>query len=327
MNTRLTPRPSMICFMTAICLFASGCKSTSWKMPGSSWFASTNEPDPSLLVADTSNPGAAQITGQASGAQQSDLTQSGTAGPAAKYEPTTIASVGASAPPAATVTGTSPYGAGAQATAAAQAGLAAQANGYQTGPYNLGQAGALAATSTVSSADGASLSDKSATPAAPDVTLPKSVTSSLANANTNLPKYPATPANAIGSSPYTGTTPTTPVSYPQVQSPPVDAATPQLPANQFALPAANSGTMPNAAAGVGVGGAANASTGYPNSGYPTAGYPTTSSSTQAESLDIPLPGFSPGTTSRNTGYDFSKMEPSASTLPPNTASGTNPLLR
>ncbi len=330
----------------AVAATASGCRSTSWKMPGSSFFAS-REPDAATLAGNTGAP---------------QLPES----PATKYSPSSMASVGkqpgttspgSAGQPAA---GTSPYGYTAGGTSnpasasAPAGGLAARANGYQTGPYAVGQASGSATAAGLAanlnsaasypSPYGGSYSGSTGTP---NIELPNSVNGALAGAAQAMPGYPA--AGTYGSAAAAGGLPAYPPAAGYNATPAPAGAT--VGAGGYA-----SNTTPS---GIGNGPSSqNSLVNYPSPTNPTPGTGTLPpGSSQASALPYPpLPGagngtmntnpsatlppassaykgagsYSPGTTGRPTSYDFSTtgattasgstpVNPSA-TLPPNTAS-------
>ena len=325
--------PVALLLTIAACVPFTGCRSGAggWKMPGSSLFAS-RDPDPATLA----------------GTERSvpALPES----PAAKYTPSSIAA-NSSQSSAADSAGAYGYGSttttsSATTSSAPKAGLAASANGYQTGPYQLGQAqvgpspstvsGSLAsnaspvagypgATSSASASAATSLPSPyggsysgASSPSLPNVELPTSVTGALASSASvptssnnfaapgvsGLPTYPSATAGGSPSS-TTGNT------------------MPSLPAlsNMSATAGTGMSTPSSSMPGVSVGGT--------NS-------PVIPSSTAYQGATTLSNGtYSPGTTGRNTAYDFSGAagsSPASSTsLPPNTATlpslGPSTLLR
>ncbi len=281
-----------------------GCRSGAWKMPGSSLLSWGRKPDASTLSGEDELP---------------QLPPS----PAAKYDPGTIASVGAKNTPA---TGGSTnqgsgtaYGYSAQTVSTPKTGLAAQANGYQTGPYQMGTASTTgtAPSGTTAAAGlpnpyGGSYTGTAGTSAsaqAPNIALPTSVTNTLATGSAASPAgYPGASAPAMGSA---GTASSIPVGYPQ-SSP--ASATPTMPSTTTTpdLP-----SYPSLPAG-GVGGTPSPSA------YQGATTLTPTDPSAPATASAPA-GFAPGTTGRSTGYDFGAG--SSNSLPPNTASGSVPLLR
>lgn len=329
-TSRISRSRLSIALLVVVVAPAVGCKSaTAWKMPGSSLFSWNREPDASLLASENELPEYPEPSG-----------------PAGKYEPNSVASLGAGTPGTATRTqqvapGVSmpTYGSTAQTVGTPQAGLAAQANGYATGPYGVrpttSTAVSQASTTTglPSPYGGSYSSGSTAMTGTPNITLPTNVAASLgsaAPAAQNIGNTIAPPA----------TSPTT--NFSQASYPTYPSATagsvslPKLPN----LAAPNSLGTPNLAspntAAVNVGGpsgvampTATSNAGLPSSvGSAATGLPAPSAYKGATTLG----GFSPGTTGRSTGYDFGSgqtnpVTPPQTTLPPNTASGTNPLLR
>ncbi len=176
-------------------------------MPGSNMFASSREPD------------AATLSGKSPEKDSGvpELPES----PASKYSADNIASVGprsttstsnseaTSVPPAAT----GAYGFTAQTVATPKTGLAAQANGYQTGPYDVSPPAGTAPTAGL--ATGPSSNQSYASPyggsytgrtATPDIAIPKSVDGAMANAASAYgPAAPGIPP-AYGAVPAYGAT-------------------------------------------------------------------------------------------------------------------------
>lgn len=299
----------------------TGCRSMSWKMPGSSLLSWNRDPDTSKLASDSELP-------------QMPIS------PAGKHEPTTIASVGANSNgtrPAATglgIGGGSAYGYTSPTSSTPQTGLAAQSNGYQTGPYQLGNGRGSSPTTPTSTTPPATAMAGLPSPyggtysgttaasgsTAPNITLPTSVANTLASGSAALPNnYPGSaigsPAipNAMGqarpSTSYAGTLPAA------TGAPAYPTSNPQSMPSYPSLPAPNTGATS-------AGNVLTASS--PNPGaYPGA----SSGTTTAAGPGISPAGFAPGTTGRKTSYDFSGQTPGSSTLPPNTANSGSPLLR
>jgi hypothetical protein len=289
---------------------------------------STGKFTPSFLAWNRA-PDAATLAG---GSEVPDLPES----PASKYTPNAIASVGAKTPspaaqsPVATTPG-SAYGYNPTTASTPNSQLAAAANGYQTGPYELApQAGSLSSnvtapntrTGALPSPYGGSASGVGTAPKMADIALPNSVAGAM-------------------------TVPSTPVGYPNQA-----AGVPDYPSVGQAKPQS---TMPMATYPSGAG-----ATGYPTStpSFPAIpGTTATSASTSPPAYPSlpPVAGsassagsaassayqgsstvnrYSPGSTGRSTGYDFSTGSTAApstavpgSTLPPNTANQNSPMLR
>jgi hypothetical protein len=111
----------IVCILSlAASLGLTGCKAGGWKMPKMSW---NREPSASTLA----------------GSETPKLPES----PANKYSPSTIASVGAGTSPGTSSGYKAPSngyaGQASSTTTPVASGLAASANGYQTGPYTVGQ--------------------------------------------------------------------------------------------------------------------------------------------------------------------------------------------
>lgn len=118
----------IVCILGLAASFGlTGCKSGGWKMPKMSW---NREPSATTLA----------------GSETPKLPES----PANKYTPSTIASVGAGTSPGTPSGNKAPTngyaGQTTSATTPATAGLAASANGYQTGPYTVGQRASASST-------------------------------------------------------------------------------------------------------------------------------------------------------------------------------------
>lgn len=279
--------------------------------------------------------------------------------PASKYTPGTIASVGAqsggSSTTGAAAAAESAYGYTSPTSSATNplgSGLAAKANGYQTGPYQVGGASPSSATPSYPS----STTPVSATTAAntvaatpntmdlpnpyggnykgstttPDVKLPSSVENAIAEAKSNM-QYPnatlPTTQNATnnaqnigyptgGSSAAAGLgLPSGMPTYPSTQAPSGMQAPPSS-AYQPGGVSTGGGSpemnLPDLPALPGVGGTTAPSSTTPI-GQPSMSLPAATTPST----------FTPGTTSRNTGYDFSSGSSSNST----SGMPANPLLR
>lgn len=338
-----------------------GCKSTTWKMPGSSFFSSNREPDAATLAGSGNLP---------------QLPES----PASKYTPTSLAS-NSTTTGSRSATGTSAYGSGAtpsypgQMVSTPSTGLAAKANGYQTGPYQVAstnqvgtpssmpQAGSTGSSypNAYSSAGSNSMPNpyggsyagvsSSNAPAMPDVALPKSVSGELASQPSTKSAYApgvgstaSMPSSYPTGSPYTAapqgtanpqvTTPSYP-SIPGVGSAGLAAGS-SSPSNSSVayppIPNINGGTT-STPSGVTVPNyptAQNSMPAAPSIGVTDAGLGGSSQSTAYQSSTTQA-GYAPGTTGRNTTYNFGTSgsassgsagtPTSGSLLPPNTASG------
>ncbi|MFK7735723.1 MAG: hypothetical protein AB8B50_06840 [Pirellulaceae bacterium] len=275
----------------------SGCKTLSWK-PSGKLFAWGKEP-----------------SGPAEGAEGLVLPTS----PATKYSPTAMASLGAKeGASAATQTPSSPYGYTGQTTGTPKAGLAAQANGYQTGPYQMGSspaAGTGSPGANLAYTGKTTFGNKSVPPAMSnpyggpdafgvaggsnvDVALPKSVSQALSQNKTIPSAYPALPnaASVAGGTAniQAATGASTPkVSLPSYTTPaPSNATTGNSSASYPSMPSVGASTKPapSAYSGVSVGGAA--ATGIA---------PATEQATTPSSTTTP---FTPGTTGRPNRYSF-----------------------
>ncbi|MEZ6135921.1 MAG: hypothetical protein R3C53_13540 [Pirellulaceae bacterium] len=322
-------------------LTTTGCRSAGgWKMPGTSMFAS-REPDAATLVGRDDVP---------------ELPVS----PASKYSPDNIASVGTK-PNSSTTTPTTggAYGFPAQTVSTPKAGLAAAANGYQTGPYQVGGAGSTAANTaglttgtaggTTSGYPGTYGGSYGGASSQPNVELPKSVTGALAQAQAAMPSYPSSYGNSTPS--YNGTGgygpapettaaappsastqypgyPTSPTYNPTASMSAAVAAAPAIPSPSGLLPSVTVGSRTEATLTIPPMSGANANTASYNSGTTTSISPQPSSAYQGATT---LGGFTPGTTGRSTTYDFSPganntsaasgtaQPATTNTLPPNTA--------
>ena len=288
-------------------------------MPGASLFAG-RDPDPTTLAGRSDAP---------------QLPES----PAAKYNPTAIASTSGAGTTGTAETqpaSSTSYGYPSQTLAApSAAGLAARANGYQTGPYGMTGASSVPAT-TVSNATtptgsssasgsfpspyGGTYSGNTAT-TAPNIQLPTSVTGALAEAANSIPDYSSMPKQAAASAQQFATNA-------QQQ---VAAGTNQVAAGMQQMASSAEQTIQNAQQT-----ATSALTAYPSIPYPNVtNYPTATAGVGASATNVSLPsypaipsastvqdsavnppssayqgattlgGYSPGTTARTTSYDFS----------------------
>lgn len=163
---------------------APGCKSLSWK-PGGKLFAWNRQPESESLALPES--------------------------PATKYSPDAIASIGSQSGPqsAAAGTGSAPSTAYGYSSGSSAVGLAAKANGYQTGPYQVGGAKPAAETATAGGSSSVNpyggsygklatgtAGSSSTTPKTPDISLPSSVQAALAANKTSPANQPNTQVTA-----------------------------------------------------------------------------------------------------------------------------------
>lgn len=323
--------------LVALTAAASGCKSTGFSMPGKNMFSWNRAPDAETLAGKDKGP---------------NLPES----PAVKYDPSAIASLGSK--PTSAPAGSS-YG-----TGTTQPGLAAAANGYQTGPYSTASQSMPPATSVAStttsgalpspyggSYNGSSASLNTPSTGSPtgDVPLPNSVTAALskgpgtlggyapsATVGSSLPAFP----NAASAPALPGAT-TMPVGYANNAKTPAATSAYQLPnspgaAQAPAFPAStNYASTPVTTVG--------STTGLPS--MPAASLPPATSGSQLTSTAIPagsgsatssvyqgsttLAPYSPGSTGRSTAYDFSggNAGTSATGTSATGTGGTLPLLR
>lgn len=335
MKSRWTARTLPRVLLLAACASGlTGCKTTSW-MPGSKLLAWNREPDPTMLASEPA---------------ELDYPTS----PAKKYEPISVANMGRP-------TGTAASLAASRAGTPPGSGLAANANGYgspyggtsasagatgyPTGPYQTGASSVAGTKSPYGGTYGSAVASQ------PEVALPNSVANNLgtpgsyptstlgalpgANPPSGSTAYPTSPglptqASTVGYSNGTGLG--LPTSGTQPTSSLPTAGSPYPTSTAGGLPSATDlqASLPNLPVSGSAGGP-SLGTSSPNTPTPPAtstpsGYTAPSAYKGATTLG----GFSPGTTGRSTGYDFgSGPSKSGSTpgLPPNTASGTNPLLR
>lgn len=318
--------------LAALAASASGCKSAGFSMPGKNMFSRNRTPDAETLAGNNKVP---------------NLPES----PATKYDPSAMASLGSK--PTSTPTG-SAYGGG-----ATQPGLAAAANGYQTGPYstapkNMPPAASVASTAmsgALPSPYGGSYNGSSASLSTPstgsptgDVPLPNSVAAAMSKGPGALGGY--TPSATVGGSlpafPGAAAAPalpgatTMPVGYASNAQTPAATSAYQLPTGPGAghtpaFPASNSYTStPVATVG--------STSGLPS--LPSASPPPTASGSQLASPATPASGgstassayqgsttlspYSPGSTGRSTSYDFSGGNAGGASTGPS-ATGTSPL--
>ncbi len=317
--------------VTLLSVSSTGCMSSGgWKMP--KMFSWNREPSATTL-AGTTTP---------------QLPES----PANKYSPNAIASVGAGSSGAGTSSGnkapTNGYaGQTSPATKTASAGLAATANGYQTGPYQVGNnsasnvqaAGAYGgATSSNPNALAAGLPNPyggtyGGMSSKADMALPSNVKNSLASG----PAYTASPSTygpAATTMPAAHSAATSGYAMPVAPTMPNAVATN---GNPYGAPAISYPSLPNV-------GQASATAGgqFPTNNtalpsYPALGTSLPSAATTAGSaysaVAPPTGGqpasyqaatYQPGTTARPTTYNFGSSASPTPTLPPNTASGAGP---
>jgi hypothetical protein len=306
-------------------LSLTGCRSGgTWRMPGASMFAASREPDAATLAGRTKE----------SEMAAPDLPVS----PASKYSPDSIASVGTrpSTPPSTTTA--SAYGFPAQTVAAPKTSLAASANGYQTGPYQVGGTANTTASNAIPNTAGLATGiaspgypstyggSYSGTTSAPDIGLPKSVTGALADAASSMPSYAST--NGTSTPTYSGSGGYGPNSPTLPSAPSPTSAYAGYPSSTLGMPAstANTGQYP---------GPTDQLPAYPAlPEIPTGQVAGSQPASSAYQGTTTLGGYTPGTTGRSTTYNFG---PTATTnsatspvgsLPPNTAtSPSSALLR
>lgn len=343
MKSRWTARTLPRVILLAACASGlTGCKTTSW-MPGSKLLAWNREPDPSMLASEPVEP---------------DYPAS----PAKKYEPISVANMGRPTGTAASLAASrasTPAGGGLAASAngygspyGGTPGTGGTA-GYPTGPYQTGASSVAGAKSPYGGTYGSAA-------AQPEVALPSSVANNLGTPGSSYPTssmgglpnatastagsgstaYPTSPglptqASTVGYAsgsglglPPGGTTPTS--SLPTNAYPTAGSTYPTSSAGGLPSGADLQASLPNLPVSGTAGGpslgAATSSTATPSVMPTPSGYTAPTAYKGATTLG----GFSPGTTGRSTGYDFGSGPSeggSTNTLPPNTASGTRPLLR
>ncbi len=325
--------------LAAIATSSMGCRSSGFSMPKMKMFSWNRTPDAATLAGNTRPAG---------------LPES----PAAKYDPSAIASAkgNSNSTSAGSVYG---YGATGNATAAipgvaAQPGLAASANGYQTGPYQLAPktattpATSVASTATTGTLPGGSLpspyggtytgssstlqtSPNTGTTAKTDIPLPSSVTAALnkgttgvaGSAGSGLPALPGATAGMTSLS-----TPALPAGYannPSGQTPASTSAYQMMPSppayagsNPYApsIPTATVGSLGGASTGTSIPPAPSAlTTGLP--AFPNQSSTAAASSAYQGATTLGTV-YSPGSTGRSTSYDFSGGQGAT------TASSTSP---
>ncbi len=311
---------------------STGCMSSGgWKMP--KMFSWNREPSATTLAGTTTPP----------------LPES----PANKYSPNAIASVGAgSSGPGTSSTNKAPTngyaGQTSPTTKTASAGLAATANGYQTGPYQVGNTpvnsvqSASAYSGTTSSQPNAVAAglpnpyggSYGGTTGSSDIALPSNVKNSLASG----PNYAATQnpyGSPSGSVP--GVNSAANSGYTMTAGPAIPNALPggttnyPTPVANYSAPAISYPSLPNAGQISATAGGQGLPANIPLPSYPastqTATVPPTSAYSSMEAPAIRNAGtYQPGTTARPTTYNFGASSASATstTLPPNTASGAGP---
>ena len=321
-----------LAFYSMILLFPSGCRSTSaWnssRWNPTSWFSS-REPDASMIAGRTGAP---------------DLPTS----PALNHTPTALAqnygATGGSPANGLPNSGTasvngSPFAFGSQpetGTLPPSGGLAARSNGFQTGAYPSGgyQTGPYGMSPTTSAT--ANVSNSSV------ATVPASASSVVA-----APNVSSNPVAGALPSPYGGsysangqTTGVTVDSFAGVTQAPFGTQTPTS-----GTPTAPSWGMPDYPS-LPTGQVSATQVSVPMGNVPMgseeAYNPNQSSSATPWNATQPAPSayqsappsgnFAPGTTGRNTNYNFgnggsSGYSPPSTGLPPNTATGSSPWLR
>ena len=332
----------IVCVLSLAASFGlTGCKAGGWKMPKMSW---NREPSATTLA----------------GSETPKLPES----PANKYTPSTIASVGAGTSPGTSSGNKAPSngyaGQTSPTTTTASAGLAASANGYQTGPYTVGQR--TGTTSTQPNTTGAA-SNVASGPnpyggSYAGMTASKPADPTLGGTKSSLATYPGPNASTgYGSLPpsspqgtnsaYTGVQPGLPqlptatvggygVNAPNTNSTAPSGTTqnnpyanlPPIPgAGSFAgtAPAGQTPQIPSYPGTV----PTQPTAGQTSVGNYTAGTPATGNPTSNRYSGV----YQPGTTSRSTTYNFSggvtpaqATAPSATgvSLPPNTAANPTP---
>ncbi len=308
---------------------SAGCRSGKFSMPGKNLFSWSRQPDASTLAGNTQVP-------------NEPLS------PAAKYDPAAMAAMG-SKPTNGSTTGAasgSAYGFSPKPGTTATTGLAATANGYQTGPYQVTPKPSAATSTVASTAASAGLPNPyggtyggtapaaaSSTSSQPDnFPLPSSVAAAMsagsaATAN-GQPAYP-TNATPVG---YTGASS---VSVPSYQT---QVSTPAVPSNNFTAPTSPSipaypsfpnMNLPSGSAGT-LGLSSTAPANPTNQSSTTTSSQPAATSSSAYMGSTTLNGYSPGSTGRNTAYDFSSGNnaamPAATTQSPSNT-GSLPLLR
>ena len=324
-----------ICILGVAASFGlTGCKSpSSWKMPKMAW---SREPSATTLA----------------GTETPKLPES----PANKYSPATIASVGAgTSPGSSSGNKAQTYGPGqtASTTTSASNGMAATANGYQNGPYTFGQksttntqpttSGAGAVASSLPSPYGGSYNGVGAAKT-PDTT------------KTTFAGYPSPGASTSAQQGYGTTPPSTAIGAQAAGSAYTSALNSLPPLPQNGTPVASTPSNSYQALPPIPGATGSSTYALPNStasagyGAPTTGYPpTTTPPSQPQIAQTPTPPtgaspyvteapasnrysgvYQPGTTGRNTTYNFGSAPtvnaatPPTTSLPPNTASGSGP---
>ncbi len=324
----------IICILGLVASFGlTGCKVGSFKMPKMSW---NREPSATTLA----------------GSETPKLPES----PANKYTPSTIASVGAGTSPGTSSGYKAPSngyaGQISPTTTPVSTGLAASANGYQTGHYTIGQRSGTSGSQPSSGTAGNVASGPNPyggsyagmTPAKPsDATSQNSVKGALANypapnASTGygsaspqtgsaytsgaaaLPQYPASPV-ANG---YVATTPNTydaPVTSNPYQNLPPLPPTGAVAAGTVPLGQTPQTTTPSYP---GIALPTQPTAGQTSIGTYTAGNSSTGSQPSNRYSGV----YQPGSTSRSNTYNFGSVTPAQATapstlgtsLPPNTAS-------
>ncbi len=305
-----TGTKSFLCMLAMAASLTTGCRSTSWKMPGASWLSGNREPDAATLAGTEEIP---------------ELPVS----PATKYSPSNVASAGAPNRGTSPGAGNSIYGYTAQTVATPKAGLAASANGYQTGPYQVGSTSPANTSSPYGGLPnpyGGTYAGPSGPTQTPDVSVPSN--------------SPPSSASGLAGSSFTppGAYPGVQGGYPNSQSP---SAAGLAQGSTPSYPSAAAGAVPPVAVNNGLPDYPSLPTSPLNSsayqGNTTLGTgPTATGSAGGTSLSsgttagaspaiAPTGGYAPGTTGRNTTYNFGTSAPSIASPP--SAMGTNPVLR
>lgn len=340
MKLKLQAHYGWICLAFAAAVVStSGCKSSGFSLPGKSMFGWNRQPDAATLAGNTKVP---------------NLPES----PAAKYDPTAIASKsGSPGKPAGSAYGYGGAGTGTASSGTAQPGGAAIANGYQSGPYPMASTATAPPTTTASTATAgalpspyggtyngsmASLNTPSTAAGSGDVPLPSSVTNALGRGVGATAGYsaPAMPGGGLPPLPnatvagYTNNAPTNAATtaYQLPEGPTAGQTSAFTAGNNYTSSTPGSTVGGSAAAGSGMGlpslpgsNSVNASTAGQAGSTAT---PNTSITTpNAYPSTAPANSYSPGSTGRSTGYDFGSKN-AAGAAPANSAPGsTLPLLR
>lgn len=286
---RLKHKPLGLLLLTG-CMATTGCKTTSWSP--TSMFSWNRGADVSALA-------------ESEGAEMPES-------PAAKYTPNAIASVGAGnqAEGADDPSGNPASAYGYTVENQPQTGLAAEANGYATGPYDLGTSSTDSTASMPNPYGGAY---GGATPTSPpDIALPQATQDVLAQQQSpaaaypgaQLPTTPASPQNSMPAGYQTGGAGM--LGYPAL--PTGAAGTPVAAASGTTAPAdlplpgatAQSETPTTPAASAYQGASKPPATGSATTpSVPSTGLPPIGENA------APVNRYAPGTTGRSTNYNFS----------------------